>query len=108
MIRYLGHPIVRNALSLYGVQAAEMLLPLIAVPYLARVLRPEGWGLVVFAQSFAGWLSLLLEYGFNLSATREIARHRDRPAELTRIISGVTGAVVLLALLSAAAALVAR
>ena len=85
-----------------------MLLPLIAVPYLARVLRPEGWGLVVFAQSFAGWMSLLLEYGFNLSATREIARHRDKPTEVARIISGVTGAVVLLALLSAAAALVAR
>ena len=56
MNRYFRHPIVRNALSLYGVQAAEMLLPLITVPFLARVLLPEGWGLVVFAQSFSGWM----------------------------------------------------
>lgn len=107
MNRYFRHPIVRNALSLYGVQAAEMLLPLVTVPFLARVLLPEGWGLVVFAQSFSGWMSLLLEYGFNLSATREIARHREEPDELARIISGVTGAVALLAVLSASAALVA-
>src|SRR5688572_16548648 len=104
MIRYFRHPIVRNALSLYGVQAAEMLLPLIAVPYMTRVLRPDGWGLVVFAQSFAGGMSVLLEYGFNLSATREIARNRDKPAEIKRIISGVTGAVILLAGLSVTAA----
>lgn len=107
MKRYFRHPIVRNALSLYGVQAAEMLLPLIAVPYLARVLLPEGWGLVVFAQSFAGGMSLLLEYGFNLSATREIARHREKPAELARIISGVTGAVLLLVFVSVIAAAIA-
>lgn len=84
-----------------------MLLPLVAVPFLSRKLEPEGWGLVIFAQSFAGWMSLLLEYGFNLSATREIARHRDKPDELTRIISGITGAILLLAALSAGAALVA-
>jgi PST family polysaccharide transporter len=52
-------------------------------------------------------MSLLLEYGFNLSATREIARHRDQPNELARIVSSVTGAVALLAILSAMAALAA-
>ncbi|RIH83316.1 hypothetical protein Mlute_02228 [Meiothermus luteus] len=34
----------QNLLALYGVQFANYLLPLVALPYLARVLGPQGWG----------------------------------------------------------------
>lgn len=56
----------QNLLALYGVQFANYLLPLITLPYLTRVLGPESWGSLVVVQSFAQYLSLLVEYGFNL------------------------------------------
>lgn len=88
--------VAQNAAVLYAVHIAGLFLPLILVPYLARVLRPEGWGLVVFAQSFAAWLALVLEYGFYLSATRLIARVRDDPRRVAEVVADVQGARVLL------------
>lgn len=88
--------IVHNALALYGVHAAGLILPLVTVPFLARVLRPEGWGLVVFAQAFAGWLGLVLEYGFYLSGTRRVARARGDREQVAAIVADVMGAKALL------------
>lgn len=96
MQRYFRHPVVQNALALYSVQFAEYLLPLITIPYLARVLQPAGWGLVVYAQNFSMWLILILEYGFSFSATREIAQRRDEPERYPDLVGGVFGADVLL------------
>ncbi len=93
------HPIIRNAMSLYGARLAGYLLPLVTVPYLARVLHPAGLGLVVYGQSFALWMALIVEYGFNFSATREVARHRDEPSRLAQIVADVMGAKLLLVLL---------
>ena len=94
--RILAHPVAHNALSLYALQSANFILPLVTIPYLARILRPSGLGLVVFVQAFSAWGSLVLEYGFNLSATREIARHRDEPNIIAKIVADVTGAKILL------------
>ncbi|WP_245393686.1 oligosaccharide flippase family protein [Allomeiothermus silvanus] len=91
---------VQNLLALYGVQFANYLLPLLTLPYLARVLGPEGWGSVAIVQSFAQYLSLLVEYGFNLSATREVARYRTDQTKLAELLAGVSGAKLILALLA--------
>jgi polysaccharide transporter, PST family len=108
MKKYLRHPVVQNALALYSVQFAEYLLPMITIPYLARLLQPAGWGLVVYAQSFSGWMVLVLEYGFGYSATREIARRRDDPAGHEDVVRGVLGANIFLLAPSIAVALAAR
>src|SRR5258708_16352230 len=73
--RVVNHPVTHNALALYGVQIAGYVIPLVTLPYLARVLRPEAFGLLLFGQSFALWASLVIEYGFGLSAAREIAQN---------------------------------
>jgi polysaccharide transporter, PST family len=96
--KFLNHPVVQNTLSLFTVQIARYILPLVTIPYLARVLGPEEWGLVIFGQASAQWLVLVLEYGFNLSATREIARHQDNQDEIAEIVAGVIGALGLLLL----------
>jgi PST family polysaccharide transporter len=108
MKRYLRHPVVQNALALYSVQFAEYVIPLITVPYLARILQPAAWGLVVYAQNFSSWLILVLEYGFGFSATREIARLRDDPDQHADVVRGVVGANVLLLVPAVIIGLVAR
>lgn len=90
----------QNLLALYGVQFANYLLPLITLPYLTRVLGPESWGSLVVVQSFAQYLSLLVEYGFNLSATREVARRRTDKQSLSGFLVAVSGAKLILATLA--------
>jgi PST family polysaccharide transporter len=107
MRRYLNHPVVKNAIALYWIQFAEYTLPMISVPYLARVLLPEGWGLVVFAQGFSGWMGLVLEYGFGFSATREIAKNREEPDRCADVAAGVLGATALMTVAATVASVIA-
>lgn len=66
-----------------------MLLPLITYPYLIRVLGKETYGLVVFAQAIVGYLLILVGFGFNISATKEVSIHRDNKEKLSEIVSSV-------------------
>lgn len=93
--------LVQNAVALYGVTIANAILPLVTIPYLARVLHPEAWGLVLFAQTVAIWLAMLVEYGFVYSATREVARHADQPERLRQIVAEVMASKLALGLLAA-------
>jgi PST family polysaccharide transporter len=88
--------LVRNATALFGSQAVGLLVPLVTVPYLARVLRPEGWAPVLAAQALGNWLILMLEYGFDLSGTRAVARVRHEPGALPGVVRGVQSAKLLL------------
>lgn len=96
-----------NLAALFGVQAATYVLPLLTTPFLARVLGPTALGLLVFAQAFGGLLGLLVQYGFDLSANREVARARGDAARLAGLLSGVMSAKLLLTLPALALALVA-
>lgn len=82
--------------SLYGVHAFNYLIPLFTLPYLARVLGPAEWGALAFADAYGRFVALVVEYGFGLSATREVARIRNDPRERSRHLSGVFGGQLLL------------
>jgi PST family polysaccharide transporter len=81
--------LVENIVALYVVQFANYLLPLVTVPYTVRVLTPGGYGLGAFAVSFAGFFGTLADYGFNLTASRAVAVHRNDRHEVSRIASQV-------------------
>ncbi|WP_299030473.1 flippase [uncultured Thermanaerothrix sp.] len=95
-----------NAAWLYAVHFANYLVPLVMVPYVARVLGPRAWGLVAFTQAFGQYFILIVEYGFNLSATREIARCRGSLERRADLLAGVLGAKVVLAFLGLVVAFV--
>jgi PST family polysaccharide transporter len=107
MKRFLRHPIVQNAAALYGIQICRKLAPLAIIPYLARTLGPTGWGTVAFMQSLAEFIVLIIEFGFNLSATREIARNSQSREACGEIMAGVLGAQAVLSLAAVATALAA-
>ena len=80
----------QNVLSLFTLQGVNYLLPLVTIPYLVRVLGPEHFGRIAFAQAFIQYFFVVADYGFNLSATRAVAIVRDDPSRLSRLISAVT------------------
>lgn len=94
----IGHRLVKNAAALFIVQLSAYAAPLLILPYLTRVLSTEHFGLIAFATSFNFYFITLVEYGFNLTATRRIAIHRDNPDLLSKICSSVYAAKALLTL----------
>jgi polysaccharide transporter, PST family len=106
--KLLRQGLVQNIVALYGVQVCTYALPLITFPYLARVLGPTGWGSVVFAQAIGVVIAVFVEYGFDISASRDTSRHRGEPRHLSELISGVLGAKVILAVLCICGAIFSR
>ncbi|GEM84441.1 oligosaccharide flippase family protein [Meiothermus hypogaeus] len=98
--RLLKDPVSVNVAGLYALQFTGFILPLVTLPYLARVLGPHVFGLLAFYQAFALWFSVVFEYGFNLLGTREASRFRGDKERLGRLASSILGAKVLLLLFS--------
>ena len=83
-----------------------MLFPLFTFPYLARNLSKSGFALVILVQSISIFASLFIEYGFNYTATRDIALvSGDRKAE-KKIFSVITSSKLPLSILAAVAIMV--
>ncbi len=81
--------LLQNFLSLSVLQAANYLLPLIILPYLVRMIGVEKLGLIVFAQAVIQYFNIITDYGFHLSATRDIAANRNDTNRIAVIFSSV-------------------
>ena len=88
----IGHRLVKNTAALFIVQISTYAAPLAVLPYLSRVLSTSHFGLIAFATSFNWYFMTLVEYGFNLTATRRIAIHHEDTEKVSRIFSSVMAA----------------
>lgn len=92
--------IIDNIISLFGLQGFNYLLPLITFPYLTRVLGPDKFGAVAFALAFIAYFQILTDYGFNLSATREVSIYRNDATKVSKIYSSVMVSKTILMIIS--------
>ena len=79
-----------------------MLLPLITIPYISRVLDPEGVGRVSFIDSFTYYFITIAEFGIMVYGMREVARQKKDPKALKKLL----GELLTLHLLSSVFAMI--
>lgn len=83
--------IAARAMTFYAAAAVNVALPLVTVPYLARVLGPTSWGQLAVGQAVAAMVAALVEYGHAQSGTRALLRQPDlhgRGRLATEILAG--------------------
>lgn len=95
-----GRTLLSNFGYLMLLQIAGYIFPLLTIPYLARVIGVEGFGKIAFAAAVIVWLQTVTDWGFNYTATLDVAQNRDNPEKVSEIFSNVLWARILLMLLS--------
>jgi PST family polysaccharide transporter len=92
--------VMSNVASLSLLQAITYFLPAIILPYLFRVLGVEKFGLIAFAQAFVQYFMILTDYGFSISATKEISLCRHEHSRVCTAFSSVMTVKLVLAFIS--------
>ena len=78
-----------QASSLAVLHAADVLQPLLLLPYAARVLGPEHFGQYAYAMSIGQIAATVVDYGFHWTAQREAAAARHDPVAIAAIFADV-------------------
>ena len=79
--------VLANFSYLSLLQVFTILFPLLTYPYLLRVIGLELYGVIVFAQTIINYVSLVINFGFNMSGARDVAVHKEDKVRLSRIVS---------------------
>lgn len=87
-----------NAGWLFLLQVLNVLLPFVTVPYVTRVFGAERYGIFSIALNHVTYFQLIVEYGFNLSATKKIVNCKSRE-EHCDLVSSVVSARIILVLI---------
>ena len=82
--------LLKNTAMLYILQFSTYLLSFLVMPYETRVLGDEIYGHLGAATSIMVSFQLVIDFGFLLSATEEVARSRHDKSALCRIFTSVT------------------
>jgi len=70
------------------------------MPYLAKVIGVEGFGKIAFASAVVVWFQTISDWGFNYTATRDVAKNRENKEKVSEIFSNVLLARCLLMVVS--------
>lgn len=92
--------LVSNFAWLSVLQIAGYIFPLITMPYLARVIGVEGFGKIAFASAIMVWVQTIADWGFNFTATRDVAQNREDLKKVSVIFSNILWARCTLMFLS--------
>ena len=96
------HAVTRDFIAMTVMQGMGYLIPLLTLPYIVRVVGIEGYGKITFALAVVAYFVILTDYGFTLTATRDIAMAAENRVERARIFSAVLTIKALLLLASCA------
>jgi len=98
----------KNLSALYVLQFVNAIAPLFVLPFLTRSLGTAEYGALVYFQSLIAYGTIFLDYGFYISAVRDVARARHTPEKLSRVIKAIfTAKLIVLTFVAAMMAVAA-
>jgi PST family polysaccharide transporter len=95
------HRVIKNFAYLLLTKGIDFILPLLLWPFLIRVLGIDTFGILSFALAISLYFGAFMQYGFNVTAVRDIARVRDDRGQLSMTCMAYFGAAVSLMLVAA-------
>lgn len=95
----MNNALIKNIISLLGIQGMNYIIPLLTLPYLVKTLGPISYGILGFSFSLIQYFTRMTDYGFNLTATKEIASDKNIE-NVSRIFWSVSICKLLLTILS--------
>ncbi|MCK2002954.1 flippase [[Brevibacterium] frigoritolerans] len=81
--------IVANSSFLSLLQICNYILPFVLFPYLTHIMGTEHFGIWMLALSIIQYFNILIDYGFNLSATRKVALYNNNKEKVSELFTSV-------------------
>ena len=92
--------LIENFISYFLFKAVDAVIPLIVIPYLIGVVSLDKYGVYAFAFALIFYLQNIIQFGFELSAGRDVALMRDDKEKLKTVYNNVLTAQVYLFLIT--------
>jgi polysaccharide transporter, PST family len=89
-----------DTIYLLFLQAFNYAFPLFVYPYLMVTLGADKFGYIGFSMTITQYLMLIVDFGFNFSATKRVAIHKDNKPALEKIVAATLLAKMALLLIS--------
>jgi PST family polysaccharide transporter len=93
--------LVESVLSLSILNGLDMILPLITLPYIIKAVGIANFGVYSIVYSIIQYVLLISTYGFNFSATKQIAQNREDNECVNKVFNVTIAAKLLIATVSA-------
>lgn len=102
----LFQPLLGVFFSLSALKATQIVVPLLVIPWLARILDLRTFGILMYFSILPAIVETVLNWGFTLGAVRDVAFARDGKTRQAAILGAVVSAKLLLAAVCLLGALV--
>ena len=86
--RIITSTVAKNSMWLFVLQFANMVLPLLTIPYVTRVLGERGYGEYSIAYNWVTYFQVIVEYGFAFGGARKLAIDEDL-SENNKVFSSI-------------------
>ncbi len=81
-------------------QLFNILFQIIAFPFLIRILGTSNYGLIVFIESIIIYFAIIINFGFDITATKNISINRNNQGKLNEVVSSIYIIKIILFLIS--------
>src|SRR5260221_3611997 len=78
-----------NFAALGIIQGTNFLLPILVIPYVIKRVGADGFGVIAIAQVVMMFFATVADYGFNLTATRDVSLRKDNRNAVSKIFFSV-------------------
>ncbi len=81
--------VFKNFSFLSILQFVQLAVTFFTYPYLIKTLGQENYGIIAYSQAIVGYFTIIINYGFNATATKEIAHNRENKVVISEIVNAV-------------------